>query len=86
MRSGPAFRHSGRDAQTKGVQPMPDSNITKMALASAMKELMEKTPFSKIDVYKRQELDYSRKLNPTIPLVGDNDIPALHEIEFEMIL
>lgn len=32
------------------------------------------------------ELDYSRKLNPTIPLVGDNDIPALHEIEFEMIL
>ena len=29
---------------------MPDSNITKMALASAMKELMEKTPFSKISV------------------------------------
>ncbi|MCL2093726.1 MAG: GNAT family N-acetyltransferase, partial [Treponema sp.] len=32
------------------------------------------------------ELDYSRKLIPEIPLIGDNDIPALHEIEFEMAL
>jgi len=31
------------------------------------------------------ELDYSRKLLP-IPLIGDDDIPALHEIEFEMAL
>ena len=29
---------------------MPDSNITKNALAAAMKSLMEKTPFSKISV------------------------------------
>jgi ribosomal protein S18 acetylase RimI-like enzyme len=32
------------------------------------------------------ELDYSRKLIPEIPLIGDDDIPALHEIEFEMAL
>jgi hypothetical protein len=32
------------------------------------------------------ELDYSRKLIPAIPLIGDDDIPALHEIEFEMAL
>jgi ribosomal protein S18 acetylase RimI-like enzyme len=32
------------------------------------------------------ELDYSRKIIPAIPLIGDNDIPVLHEIEFEMIL
>jgi hypothetical protein len=32
------------------------------------------------------ELDYSRKLIPAIPLIGDNDIPALHEIEFEIDL
>ena len=32
------------------------------------------------------ELDYSRKLKPSIPLVGDDDIPLMHEIEFEMIL
>ena len=29
---------------------MPDSNITKKALAMAMKELMEQIPFSKISV------------------------------------
>lgn len=29
---------------------MPDSNITKRALASALKELMEDSPFSKIGV------------------------------------
>jgi GNAT superfamily N-acetyltransferase len=32
------------------------------------------------------ELDYSRKLIPAIPLIGDDDIPVLHEIEFEMAL
>ena len=32
------------------------------------------------------ELDYLRKIKPTIPLLGDDDIPLLHEIEFEMIL
>ena len=32
------------------------------------------------------ELDYSRKLIPAIPLIGDDDIPALHEIEFEVVL
>jgi len=32
------------------------------------------------------ELDYSRKLIPAIPLIGDDNIPALHEIEFEMAL
>ncbi|WP_346873864.1 hypothetical protein [Clostridium sp. UBA5988] len=31
-------------------------------------------------------LDISRKLKPTIPLIGDFDIPLKHEIEFEMDL
>ncbi len=31
-------------------------------------------------------LDISRKLKPTIPLIGDFDIPVKHEIEFEMDL
>jgi len=30
------------------------------------------------------ELEYSRKLKPGIPLIGDNGIPLRHEIEFEM--
>jgi len=32
------------------------------------------------------ELDFSRELKPTIPLIGEDDIPLLHEIEFEMVL
>ncbi|MGB8451863.1 MAG: hypothetical protein WCD89_05970 [Anaerocolumna sp.] len=31
-------------------------------------------------------LDISRKLKPTIPYLGDFEIPLKHEIEFEMIL
>lgn len=31
-------------------------------------------------------LNQSRELKPSIPLVGDNGIPLLHEIEFEMLL
>ena len=32
------------------------------------------------------ELDFSRELIPAIPLIGEDDIPLLHEIEFEMVL
>jgi len=32
------------------------------------------------------ELEYARKLKPVIPLVGEDDIPLLHEIELEMVL
>lgn len=31
-------------------------------------------------------LDVSRKLKPEIPLIGENDIPLQHEIEFEYLL
>ena len=31
-------------------------------------------------------MDVSRKLKPSIPLVGDNGIPLRHEIEFELSL
>ena len=34
----------------------------------------------------RNALDISRKLKPEIPLIGEDDIPLKHEIEFEMIL
>ena len=30
------------------------------------------------------EFDYLRTIKPTIPLIGDDDIPLLHEIELEM--
>ena len=34
----------------------------------------------------RNALDISRKMKPEIPLLGENDIPLKHEIEFEMVL
>ncbi len=46
---------------------MPDSNITKRALAAALKELMETKPFSKISVSDIcQACDMSRKSFTTI--------------------
>jgi len=32
------------------------------------------------------ELEHSRKIKPTIPLIGNDNIPLLHEIEFEILL
>ena len=32
------------------------------------------------------EIDYSRQIKPTIPILGADDIPIQHEIEFEYIL
>jgi len=32
------------------------------------------------------ELDYSRKIKPVIPLLGEEGIPLQHEIEFELVL
>jgi GNAT superfamily N-acetyltransferase len=37
-------------------------------------------------VVRLNELDYLRKIKPSIPLVGYDNIPLLHEFEFEMIL
>lgn len=34
----------------------------------------------------RNALEASRRLKPEIPLLGENDIPLRHEIEFELLL
>ena len=39
---------------------MADSNITKSALASALKELMETTPFAKITVSEKVSIIISK--------------------------
>ena len=39
-----------------------------------------------ICAFRLNEIDYSRKLKPAIPFYGEDNIPILHEIEFEMIL
>ena len=34
----------------------------------------------------RNALEVSRRMKPSIPLIGENDIPLRHEIEFEKML
>lgn len=45
----------------------------------------QKRGFDMVRIY-RNALDVSRKLKPEIPLIGENDIPLKHEIEFELLL
>ena len=37
-----------------------------------------------ISAVRLDEFDYLRKIKPTIPLLGEDDIPLRHEIEFEL--
>lgn len=45
----------------------------------------QKRGFDMVRIY-HNALDISRSLKPEIPLVGENDIPLKHEIEFELLL
>lgn len=45
----------------------------------------QKRGFDMANLY-RNALDASRKLKPEIPLIGENNIPLKHEIEFELVL
>jgi len=45
----------------------------------------QKRGFNMVKVY-RNSVEASRKLKPSIPMIGDFDIPIKHEIEFEMDL
>ena len=42
----------------------------------------QKRGFDMVKLY-RGALERSRKLKPQIPLIGENEIPLRHEIEFE---
>lgn len=45
----------------------------------------QKREFDMVHLF-HNALEISRKLKPEIPLIGENSIPLMHEIEFEMIL
>lgn len=49
-------------------------------------EFITKHWYSTIMIVRGKEFDLSRKLKPEIPLIGDNNIPLRHEIEFQMDL
>lgn len=48
-------------------------------------QFYQKRGFDMVNLY-RNALDISRKLKPSIPLLGNFSIPIKHEIEFEMDL
>ena len=45
----------------------------------------QKRGFDMVHLY-HNALDTSRKMKPSIPLIGDNGIPLKHEIELEMMI
>ena len=45
----------------------------------------QKRGFDLVRLY-RNGLEAARRLKPDIPLVGRDDIPLRHELEFEMLL
>ena len=72
------------------IQEAKENNIQKVVLITTNDNInairfYQKRGFDMVNLY-RNILDVSRKLKPEIPLIGENDIPLRHEIEFEMIL
>lgn len=45
----------------------------------------QKKGFDMVRLY-RNAMDYTRKIKPAVPLIGENDIPLRHELEFEILL
>ena len=80
----------GTDLLIKVVDIAKRSNCEKIVLITTNDNIKamrfyQKRGFDMACLY-RNALDISRKLKPEIPLIGENDIPLRHEIEFEMIL
>lgn len=72
------------------IQEAKENNIQKVVLITTNDNInairfYQRRGFDMANLY-RNILDVSRKLKPEIPLVGENDIPLRHEIEFEMTL
>lgn len=72
------------------IQEAKENNIQKVVLITTNDNInairfYQRRGFDMVNLY-RNILDVSRKLKPEIPLIGENDIPLRHEIEFEMIL
>lgn len=72
------------------IQEARENNIQKVVLITTNDNInairfYQRRGFDMANLYCNI-LDVSRKLKPEIPLIGENDIPLRHEIEFEMIL
>lgn len=72
------------------IQKAKEKDIQKIILITTNDNInairfYQRRGFDMVNLY-RNMLDVSRKLKPEIPLIGENEIPLRHEIEFEMIL
>lgn len=45
----------------------------------------QKMSFDIVNIY-RNSMDYVRKMRPTVPIMGENNIPLRHEIEFPIFV
>ena len=67
-----------------------ESGVTRIVLITTNDNLnamrfYQKRGFDMANLY-RNAMDVSRRLKPEIPLIGEDDIPLRHEIEFELLL
>lgn len=80
----------GTDLLLKVIRIAKENNFKKIVLITTNDNInairfYQKRGFDMACLY-RNALDISRKLKPEIPLIGEDNIPLKHEIEFEMIL
>ena len=85
--------------QSKGIGTILINNVIEISKKAKCKKIVlittndninaigfyQKRGFDMINLY-HNALDVSRKLKPEIPLIGENNIPLRHEIEFQMVL
>lgn len=78
----------GTSLVNKVIEAAKENNCKKIKLITTNDNLnalrfYQKQGFDMVRIY-HNALDVSRKLKPSIPLVGEFGIPLKHEIEFEM--
>ncbi len=72
------------------IEEAKECNVKKIVLITTNDNInalkfYQKRGFDMVHLF-HNALDVSRKLKPEIPLIGQNSIPLMHEIEFEMII
>lgn len=81
---------TGTALVNKVIEIARDRNCVKVVLITTNDNInaigfYQKRGFDLAHLY-HNALDISRTLKPQIPLIGDNNIPLKHELEFEMLL
>lgn len=72
------------------IQEARERNLQKIVLITTNDNIgairfYQKRGFDMVRLF-HNAMDFSRKIKPEIPLIGENGIPLRHEIEFELLL